>query len=245
MIAVLSDIHANLEALEAVLADVADRRVDAVYCLGDTLGYGPDPVPCLDRVTRFDLVLLGNFDLAVLNEPDGYPEGLLRVIRDHRRSVEADDGRRLAYLSALAHRYETADTLYVHGSPHNPLNEYLFPEDSYNSRKMDRVAAAMGAVCFCGHTHVPGVFVPQWRGWEFRSPAECGNEWRSAGPKTIINVGSVGQPRDGDPRAGYVLWDGQVARFVRVEYDVATTIRKVRQSPDIDDMHGDRLGEGR
>lgn len=249
MIAVLSDIHANLESLEAVLADLAGRPVAAVYCLGDTLGYGPDPVACLDRVMRMDLVLLGNHDHAVSHEPDGFCQSSERAVFFHQSELERTRGGPVGYhdfLGRLLPRHEAAGVLFVHGSPRDPLNDYVFPESVDNLEKMAGIAATMPPLCFCGHTHVPGVFVERRPGeWEYHSPADCGDEWRPDGRKTIFNIGSVGQPRDGDPRAGYVLWDGETARFVRVGYDVAATIRKVHRSPDLDDFLGDRLREGR
>ncbi len=124
----------------------------------------------------------------------------------------------------------------------NPLNEYVFPEDIYNQRKMEKIFSVIERHCFQGHTHVPGVFT---QNLNFVSPAEINYEYRLGDEKTMTNVGSVGQPRDGDRRACYVvLEDGQL-RFRRVEYDVEKTIRKIYEIPDLDDFLGDRLREGR
>lgn len=159
--------------------------------------------------------------------------------------TRAGDDRYREFLLVCPHSFVEDDVLHVHGSPRNPLHEYVFPEDVHNPRKMSAIGARFPRLCFCGHTHVPGVFVEQGPGhWEHVTPLGCGGEWRLDGRKTLINVGSVGQPRDGDPRAGYVLFDGELVRFVRLRYDVATTIRKVRRNPALDDFQGDRLGEG-
>ena len=103
----------------------------------------------------------------------------------------------------------------------------MFPEDIYNSRKMERIGALFDRVCFCGHTHVPGVFIERASGeWEFIHPKDCENGFAVGGCKLICNVGSVGQPRDGDDRACYALFDGERIWFRRVDYDLETTIRK-------------------
>ena len=111
----LSDTHANLEALEAVLADIAGRGVQAFYCLGDSLGYAPDPLPCLDRVMRMDLPLLGNHDAAVLIEPDAFPVSAEKVVRFHRdelaRSAEGD--RYCEFLAGLPPLCQIGEVLCV------------------------------------------------------------------------------------------------------------------------------------
>ncbi len=137
--------------------------------------------------------------------------------------------------------------LFVHGSARNPLNEYVFPEDIYNQRKMDRIFALVDKYCFQGHTHVPGVFPENLNDelYQFHAPEEIGQVFKLDQRKTLINVGSVGQPRDGDWRACYVLLDGDTIHFRRVEYDINTTIKKIHDIPDLDDFLGDRLRDGR
>jgi diadenosine tetraphosphatase ApaH/serine/threonine PP2A family protein phosphatase len=247
MRAVLSDIHANLEGLEAVLADIQARGVTEVYCLGDVVGYGPNPVECLRRSMEWKLVLLGNHDQAVLFDPDGFSPHAERAILWTRRLFEQnrwDAG--FEFLGERPRSVPDGETLYVHGSPRNPTNEYIFPEDVYNERKMARLADLFGRYCFCGHTHVPGVFVEETPGaWAFSAPEEVNGPWRLDGRKTIVNVGSVGQPRDGDRRACYVLLDGPELTFRRVEYDVEKTVKKIYANPELADFLGDRLREGR
>jgi diadenosine tetraphosphatase ApaH/serine/threonine PP2A family protein phosphatase len=247
MRAVLSDIHANLEALQAVLADLAGHPVEQVYCLGDVVGYGPDPVECLRRSMGWDVVILGNHDQAVLFDPDGFSPHAERAILWTRRLFEQnrwDAG--FEFLGERPRTHADGPALYVHGSPRNPTNEYIFPEDVYNERKMSRLAELFDQHCFCGHTHVPGVFVEDRPGaWAFASPDEIDGRWRLDGRKTVVNVGSVGQPRDGDRRACYVLLDGPDLTFRRVEYDIETTVRKIHANPELADFLGDRLREGR
>jgi diadenosine tetraphosphatase ApaH/serine/threonine PP2A family protein phosphatase len=250
MKAILSDIHGNLEALQAVLQDAARHGVEAVYCLGDTVGYGPDPRECLDLAMGWQVVLLGNFDQAVLSDaPDLGPTAIAatRSLVWSRRELKAAvpdpqaSNRRRQFLTERPRSQQEGNFLFVHGSPRNPLHEYVFPEDIYNQRKMAAIFSLVERYCFLGHTHVPGVFTDDGR---FRTPEEVDCLYRLDARKTVVNVGSVGQPRDGDWRACYVLLDRDVTVFRRVEYDIGTTVRKIRDI-DPDGFLGDRLGDGR
>jgi len=250
MLAILSDIHGNLEALQAVLADAARHGSEAVYCLGDLVGYGPNPRECLDLAMGWAIVLLGNLDLAVTSDPPDLGPTALTATRSlvwSRAELNAATpdqravGCRWKFLAERPHSWEEADSLFVHGSACNPLHEYVFPEDIFNERKMGRLFAAVDRYCFQGHTHIPGVFT---QGLRFLRPEEVGHAYRLGGGKALVNVGSVGQPRDGDWRACYALLDGDTVRFRRVEYDIATTGRKIRDIDDLDYFLGDRLGDG-
>ena len=130
------------------------------------------------------------------------------------------------------------------GNKRNPLNEYVFPEDIYNRRKMEKIFALVEKHVFQGHTHVPGVFTEDFR---FYSPDEFENLYRLGDEKTMINVGSVGQPRDGDPRSCYVILEDDPTpqvRFRRVEYALEETIQKIYDVPELDNFLGDRLRDG-
>lgn len=135
--------------------------------------------------------------------------------------------------------------LAVHGSPRRPINEYIFPDDAMNSPdKMEAVFDRVQRLAIVGHTHVPGVFTDEP---DFYPPGELGERGYtfSEGEKAIINVGSVGQPRDYDPRASYVVLHGTRAEFVRVPYDIDATAKKIKAIPQLSDWLGDRLYEGR
>jgi diadenosine tetraphosphatase ApaH/serine/threonine PP2A family protein phosphatase len=251
--AIISDIHGNLEALQAVLADIDKANVQEVYCLGDVVGYGPNPRECIDLVMRCKVVLLGNHDQGALFDPEGFNPPAEKAIFWTRSQLEAADADaerkdgRWAFLAERPRLHRENGLLFVHGSARNPLNEYVFPEDAYNQRKMDRIFALVDRYCFQGHTHVPGVFtegLPEDL-YQFRAPDECDYAWHLNGRKTLCNVGSVGQPRDGDWRACYVMLDGDTIRFRRLEYDIDTTVRKIYEVPDLDNFLGDRLREGR
>ena len=142
----------------------------------------------------------------------------------------------------MPRNYQDGPYLFIHGSARNPLNEYVFPEDIYNRRKMEKIFALIQRYSFQGHTHVPGVFTEDCR---FLSPDEIDYQYRLGDQKAMINVGSVGQPRDGDPRACYVILEDGLVRFRRIEYPFEETIQKIRGIPELDDFLGDRLRDGR
>jgi len=208
--ALISDIHGNLEALEMVLEDIKSQKIDEIFCLGDVIGYGPNPRECIDRVMdSCTMTLLGNHDQGAMFDPDGFNIGAERAIfwtRDQLESPNdrANNEKRWEYLGMLPRSHRLDSFLFVHGSPRNPLSEYIFPEDIYNHRKMERLFQLVEKYCFQGHTHVPGVFT---EGYQFYSPEEIDHEYTLGDGKVMINVGSVGQPRDGDPRSCYVILD--------------------------------------
>ncbi len=244
--AIISDLHGNIEALSAVLADIESQKVDEIFCLGDVVGYGPDPRECIDVCQNFQLVLLGNHDNGALFDPDGFSSGAEKAIFWTRQQLEDSDvdgaNERWDFLAKLPRTHRDGDFLFVHGSPRSPLNEYVFPEDVYNQRKMERLFGFIHQYCFQGHTHVPGIFTENCR---FYSPTEIGNHYELGEQKIMVNVGSVGQPRDGDPRSSYVIVDDSKIEFRRVEYDAQPTRAKIYAIDALDNFLGDRLLEGR
>jgi predicted phosphodiesterase len=252
--AIISDIHSNLEALQAVLKDIDKQGVSEIYCLGDVVGYGPNPRECVDLVmSRCKMVLLGNHDQGAMFDPEGFNGPAERAIFWTRSVLESSPeakgtrDRRWEFLAERPRFHKEGPHLFVHGSARNPLNEYVFPEDIYNQRKMERIFALVERYCFQGHTHVPGVFIEQAPDdiYQFHTPEELDYRHPLDHRKTLINVGSVGQPRDGDPRGCYVLLDSDALRYRRVEYDIETTIKKIYAVPELENFLGDRLREGR
>ncbi|MGE3163384.1 MAG: metallophosphoesterase [Planctomycetota bacterium] len=246
--AIISDIHANLEALETVLADIRQQGVDSTYCLGDVIGYGPDPRACLVLARGLDLNLMGNHEEAVLFEPIGFnPKA--RVAIEWTKSqlslpgAPVEENRELwNFVGGMLDRHVEDGVLYVHGSPREPTREYVFHTDVRNHDKMREIFNSMEQkTCFAGHTHTAGVFTENF---EFIPPASVGNRYRLDGHKVIINVGSVGQPRDGDPRGCYVIFDGESVEFRRVKYDVEKTVQRFRDTP-LPEYLALRLLEGR
>jgi diadenosine tetraphosphatase ApaH/serine/threonine PP2A family protein phosphatase len=253
MKAILSDIHGNLEALQAVLEDIANFSVEEMYCLGDVIGYGPNPRECLDLVMQCKVTLLGNHDQGAIFDPVGFNDIAERAIQWTRRQLDAPipsrqaSDRRWEFLGDLPRSFKENGMIFVHGSPRNPVNEYIFPEDIYNQSKLGRIFSLVEKYCFQGHTHLPGIFIEQAPEdyFQFLSPDEIDYTYDLDGHKTLCNVGSVGQPRDGDWRACYILLDGKRIHYRRLEYDVETTIKKIHETPDLDDFLGNRLRDGR
>ena len=133
---------------------------------------------------------------------------------------------------------------FVHGSARNPINEYIFPEDVYNRRKIEKVFSLIPKYCFQGHTHVPGVFTEDF---EFLTLAQLDNLYELGDQKVMINVGSVGQPRDGDSRSCYVVLDDEqrTVEFRRVAYPIADTANQIYAIDELDNFLGDRLHDGK
>lgn len=251
MQAVISDIHANLEALEAVLADIDSKDIAKIVCLGDVVGYGPDPEACLDLVAkRTEPCLCGNHDYAVLYGARDFNPVAEDVVLFHqellvpRGGASEDRVQRWEFLRGLIARYEDEDHLYVHGSPRNPIHEYILESDVRwgLERKLREAFAKTRRICFIGHTHRPGVIT---EALDFQRPDALGGRYAFGEGKAIVNVGSVGQPRDGDSRACYVTVDEDSVTYHRVEYDVATTKGKIEACGRIDMSCAERLAEGR
>ncbi len=262
MFAVISDIHSNLEALTTVLSDIEKRGINTIYCLGDVVGYGPNPKECLDLIiekTRW--CILGNHDYAALYEPTNFNYAAEQASFWTREILEEDEDKksngekrnnRWNFLGNLPMRKSLKAKLgptatvvdFVHASPRRPINEYVFPDDVYsNLIKIRTLFSKVKHICFIGHTHLPGVFLDEP---DFYLPEELGGSYPIIeGEKAIINVGSVGQPRDKDNRASYVYIDGNRVHFVRLEYDYEITIKKIRSIDKLDNFHAERLKEGR
>jgi diadenosine tetraphosphatase ApaH/serine/threonine PP2A family protein phosphatase len=248
--AVISDIHANLEALTAVFADAEKRGVEKIVCLGDIIGYGPNPCECLDLVAaRCEFALMGNHDFAVLYEPTSFNASAETAAFWTRRQLEAEPDpaarkRRWEFLGSLRIKERSDGCIYVHGSPRRPINEYIFPDDVITApTKLVQIFDRFERRCFCGHTHVSGVFTNEP---DFYPPSDLDGVYRFLdGEKCIVNPGSVGQPRDRDPRASYCLVHDDRIEFARVEYDIEAVVEKVKKVEELSDFLGTRLFEGR
>lgn len=249
MLAIISDIHSNIEALSAVFGEIDRRGVSDIVCLGDIVGYGPNPIECIDLIAqRCKVTLMGNHDFAVFYEPYNFNTGAESASYWTRQCFENDPdperrARRWRFLGNLPVRLRTPEFVAVHASPRRPINEYIFPDDIYtNPGKFVSIFERFDKYCFVGHTHVPGVFL---EGPDFYSPDELDGKFDLTDEKAIINVGSVGQPRDRDSRASFVILTEKAIEFVRVAYDVDSTVKKVKGVDDLDDFLGDRLRDGR
>jgi len=238
---IISDVHANLTALEAVLED-ADSY-DTVLFLGDLVGYGPDPNECVERVRDLpDLVaLVGNHDAAVLNQlsTDAFNTEARHTVTWTQDNLSQEN---IDYLSELPSKFKfTDDITLVHGSPRQPVWEYVLNAQtaSENFFFFDT------SYCFVGHTHLPSIF----RMGDGRLKADLfipiENSQFELRPRLILNPGSVGQPRDRDPRAAYAIYDMEtyMMEFRRVAYDIPEVQKRMREAG-LPERHINRLESG-
>ena len=253
-IAVISDVHGNLEALTAVIDDIRGQGIRTIYNLGDTVGYGPDPVACIDLVDAACAVnLCGNHDYAVLFDAEGFNPIAKKSVDYHRKLLQpAPDNddveveRRWRWLSALEPMMEGDGFEAMHGSPRQPITEYVLPSDpEMDPIKLGDIFSAMSQhVAFVGHTHFPGVL--EENNESFLMLSSLAGKYRiNDASRAIINVGSVGQPRDRNPRSCYLVYDGESVTYRRVEYDVEKTVQKILAQPEIHPASGLRLRDGR
>ena len=240
-LALISDIHGNLEALTAVLKDIDKQQVDKIHCLGDVVGYGSEPAACLELVNKTcDIKLMGNHEYVILGleSPDNYTH-VARI------SAEWTQDRLTDRDFSLITDFEmdrSLDNLYlVHSSPFEPERWHyiLSPEEA--AQAFERLE---GWLCFHGHSHIPLIFSEAHN----RPPRErVGHNFLpDSENRYLVNIGSVGQPRDNDPRACYVTFDmeeGEVT-YHRVEYDIETAQSKMAQAQ-LPEMLIDRLAVGR
>jgi diadenosine tetraphosphatase ApaH/serine/threonine PP2A family protein phosphatase len=232
LLAVFSDIHANLQAFEAALAEAEARGAERYYFLGDIVGYGADPKPCLDLLReRFDGAVLGNHDLAVATG-----EGIRVLPRDgqeaarmHREQLSDDD---LAYLAALPLTLVADGCTFVHASPEAPAQWLRLDSFRATKAQFDHFETD---VCFIGHSHMPAVMSSKLGVMKVRR-----------GPRFLINVGSVGQPRDHDPRLSFGLFDTEAFTYehVRAHYKIEQAARSIVEAG-LPKALGERLKMGR
>lgn len=249
MKAIISDIHSNLEALEAVLEDIESRKITEIFCLGDIIGYGPDPMECLELMRKHSsIVIKGNHEEAALSAPIDFNAKAASAILWTRECIDeappGDSRASLEFLEGLAEKHTDNGILMVHGSPRQPTRDYLFPREIHDAARMQELFGMIDHYCFLGHTHIPGVFTQDGT-YDHPNNMTMKGIYLLDEQKAMINVGSVGQPRDGDTRACYCTFDGDSVVFRRVAYDVQTTVRKIYANRRLDNALGDRLKEGR
>jgi diadenosine tetraphosphatase ApaH/serine/threonine PP2A family protein phosphatase len=224
--AIISDVHANLEALGLVLAKIDEAGVDRIICLGDVVGYNANPNECVDLIRERNIpTVCGNHDAAIrgTEEPWGFNPIALSAAMWAREQLSPVN---LAWLRALPDSLLLDDFVAAHGSPVD-RDAYLFTwEDA--QPQVPAVAELDRDLCFFGHTHCPGIFSADGMyAVDADSRFELGE-----GKVFLINVGSVGQPRDGDPRAAFGLYDSEARVYeqVRVAYPVEETARRVLEA---------------
>ncbi|MGD9488822.1 MAG: metallophosphoesterase [Calditrichaceae bacterium] len=219
VIAVLSDIHGNLEALETVFRYIDENPVDKIYCLGDIVGYGPNPNECVELIRkRSDITLMGNHDYAALGLANIEYFNEYAKMSTHW-TISNLEKENEEFLRKLPFSHQSDGIILVHASPANPpyWHYILSFEEAKNELK-----AFNESICFIGHSHVPVIFSNN-RAYK-QSPFRI-----EQNQKYIVNVGSVGQPRDGNPKACFVVFDQSAGELehVRLEYDVEKTYKKI------------------
>ncbi|NUM33836.1 MAG: metallophosphoesterase family protein [Candidatus Brocadiae bacterium] len=253
-IAIISDIHANWEALNVVLDDIKQRNVDIIYCLGDVIGYGPSPTECLERTIQVcDFILMGNHEEAVLSGAFGFNPSAKQAVDWTRSKLKPgffSSSRkkfRWEVLKNLPLCFTEGERLFVHASPRDPTMDYVLKSDTEDvfgeiPEKIREIFDQIDKVCFVGHTHMPGIITEdsQWF-----SPDEFDMVWEHKnGEKVICNVGSVGQPRDRDNRACYVTFTEKEIFYHRLPYDFKKTQEKIHKIPQLDNRNAKRLEFG-
>ena len=239
-ILIISDIHANLTALETVLDDAED--FDAAWCLGDLVGYGPDPNECIDRVRALPglVCVLGNHAAAVIKKIDdnAFNQDARLAVDWTARTLTPES---YEFLQNLPERQLADDVTLVHGSPRQPIWEYLLDTRTVTLN----FSFFETPYCFVGHTHLPVVYFLADDSRSARLTIPEHNTQIALAPRTIINPGSVGQPRDRDPRAAYAFYDPDqnLWEFHRVAYDIADVQSRMRLA-NLPERHIIRLAAG-
>ncbi len=265
--AIISDLHSNLPALGTAIRDARERGVRRYVCCGDVIGYGANPRECLSMVMKMcvpgardpvtdepledGLCLQGNHEFALLNTAEDFNPKARAAIDWTREALNGGPDREQRYamwdfLAGLEPSISDSIAMFAHGSPREPVREYLLPRDIENRPKMQGCFEAMQRqVCFVGHSHVPAVYYED--GSYFLPSGTDGPYDLGLSPvrRAIVNVGSVGQPRDGDNRLSYVVFDGSVLTFVRLEYDHRAAADQIRAVAELPDYLADRLAVGR
>ncbi|RKX71013.1 metallophosphoesterase [candidate division WOR-3 bacterium] len=234
MIALISDIHSNLEALNRVMEEIDRLGVERIWCLGDVVGYGADPNRCCEIVReRCELVIAGNHDWAVLDKTDitYFNPVAKEAVLWTRRELS---GENREFLDRLGLKLKADQYLLVHSSPSRPEEWlYLFEREQFE----EEFQAFGEPVCFIGHSHVPVIVDDELKIYGTGVNVEPNHRY-------IINIGSVGQPRDGDPRASFATIEGDRIEIRRLEYDIETAQEKIRKAG-LPEFLAERLAAGR
>jgi predicted phosphodiesterase len=225
-IAVISDIHANLHALEAVLAEIDAEPIDEIWCLGDVIGYGPRPNVCVAAVReRAKLCLVGNHDLGVLGRIDlAAFAGEAGDAARWTKTVLTEESA--SYLESLSPSGSATGVTLAHGSPRDPVWEYVLTAAAAAAA----LAASEEPLVLVGHSHI-ALAIASMEGTLTGGLAPEGVQVDLAAAQHLLNPGSVGQPRDGDPRAAWIVIDEDTRRatFRRTEYPIEQTQAEMRE----------------
>ncbi len=251
-VAIISDLHSNREALEAVFAHIRASGVTALYCLGDVVGYGPEPEFCVDLVRgHASLCLMGNHDEALFRDASDFNPHARGAIEYTRARMKpkwyssSEKKARWTWLKDLPLTYQEGRFLFVHGSPRDPVREYVLSTDGFlNPDKLRAIFDSFSGIAVGGHTHHPGRHDEDLRfhGLEGRETLTLP---LPEGRRYFINVGSTGQPRDGDNRACYAILEEHQVTWHRVPYDYRATMQKIMGTGTLSEVLARRLALGK
>ncbi|MDD4894301.1 MAG: metallophosphoesterase family protein [Candidatus Omnitrophica bacterium] len=238
---IFSDVHSNLEALDAVIEAYKKEKIDKYLCVGDIVGYAANPAECIKKIEMLAKVTVaGNHDWASVNlfSSDYFNPLAKKAISWTKRNLSQED---IHFLEGLPLIYKNEDLAMVHGTLDAP-GDFNYMTDSYIASGTFELLEA--GICFVGHTHVPEVFIKYKDGG-----ISCGRAGEiniEENNKYIINVGSVGQPRDGNPEAAYCVYDTKEksVQIKRINYDIESARKKIMDSG-LPGFEGERLLEGR
>lgn len=251
-IALISDLHSNREALDAVFADIDQRDVEKIYCLGDVVGYGPEPEYCVDLVReRCQLCLMGNHDEALFRDASDFnphARGAIDFTRERMFPTwysSSDKKARWKYLRGLPLTHTEGRFTFVHGSTRDPVREYVLSTDGFlNPDKLRAVFDSFDGVAIGGHTHHPGMHDENLR-FHGLNGADSLTLQVPLERKVFLNVGSVGQPRDSDNRACYAVLEDEQITWHRVPYNFQLTAEKILRTGVLSEVLARRLAMGK
>ena len=251
-LAVISDLHSNREALEAVFADLRRRGLTDLVCLGDVVGYGPDPEFCVDLVRgHARWCLMGNHDEALFRDASDFNPHARGAIDYTRRRMEprwwssTEARARWKWLRGLPLRMSEGRFQFVHGSPRDPVREYVLSTDGIlNPEKLRAIFSAFEGIGVAGHTHQPGIHDEEFH-FQGLNGADELSVPLDPGHKYFVNVGSTGQPRDGDARACYAVLEDHLVTWYRVHYDFRTSMDKILRTGVLSEILARRLAVGK
>ena len=251
-IAVISDLHSNREALDAVLAHIDAQSIETIYCLGDVVGYGPEPEYCVDQVrARCSLCLMGNHDEALFRDASDFnphARGAIEYTRARMQPAWYSTGGKKArwnFLKDLPLSHTEGRFVFVHGSTRDPVREYVLSTDGFlNPDKLRAIFDSFTGVAVAGHTHHPGLHDESMR-FQGLSGADTLTLPLPDDRKLFLNVGSVGQPRDSDNRACYAVLEEHQVTWHRVPYDFQATAEKILRTGVLSEVLARRLAMGK
>lgn len=246
--AIISDIHSNLIALQAVIEHIERRGIKDIICLGDVIGYGPQPIECIEMIRNItNICLKGNHDEALIEGVCLFHPIAKQAIewtgKVLRESKIAKESNMLDFISNLPMTYILDNYMFVHASPLDPTMDYILARNlDSEEEKFEEIFQNFNDVLFVGHTHLPCVITESCEAYSLE---ELDYKYKFNDQKTIVNVGSVGQPRDRDPRACYVEVIDDMFFFHRIEYDNEKVCKIIEDNENLNDALGQRLLQGR